>query len=338
MGPAPLTAPLLLAGYFGHGNVGDEWILARLRGAFGPGTEYLSGPRPRFPGAIPRGNLLAVGSALRRARGLVLGGGELFQTRTSRRSLAYYLALPALLSVQRKPFWIIGVGVDPDLPSWALEATAAVARRARTVWVRDDESKALLYRHGVSSVRFPDLAWAMGPRDRTKAPGQRRVLWIPRFPDGARSVRRFTSLFHAHREVHHAVWGLHPAEDERWIAEGRREWPDNVEAGVIDVPDDLFGRIAAADLVVSMRYHGVVAAGLAGRPVLALGGYGKVRLLAESMGVPLWDPAVSNKDVLLRAMERTPFDSRPWEESARTALSSLRDIIGCDKTDSPAKL
>ncbi len=279
-----------------------------------------------------------MGSALRRARGLVLGGGELFQTRTSRRSLAYYLALPALLSVQRKPFWVVGVGVDPDLPSWALAATAAVARRARAVWVRDEESKTLLSRHGVSSVRFPDFAWALGPLDRTIAPGQRRVLWIPRFPEGARSVRRFTRIFHAHRDVRHAVWGLHSAEDERWIAAGRREWPKDVEAGVVDAPDDLFRRAASADLVVSMRYHGVVAAGLAGRPVLAWGGYGKVRLLAESMGVPLWDPGTSDSNVLLRAMARTPFNSGPWEEAARTALGSLRASVGCDETDGPVKL
>ena len=214
------TSLILLAGYFGHGNAGDELILRLLRGALardGVDVRYLSGPRPAFPGAVPRGNPRAAFTALRDARALVLGGGELFQTRTSQRSLAAYLGLPAAMALQRKPFWVFGVGVDPALPPYALRATAAIVRRARGVWVRDEASRSALARRGVSCAVMDDTVWALPvPAPAREAPG-RRLVWIPRFPDGEGTVRRLAPLLEGLTGFDHALLPLHPAHDDPFV-------------------------------------------------------------------------------------------------------------------------
>jgi polysaccharide pyruvyl transferase CsaB len=324
-------APLiLLAGYFGHGNAGDELILRLLRDALGPvgdpGVRYLSGPRPTFPGAVPRENPRALFAALRDARALVLGGGELFQTRTSRRSLAAYLGLPVAMSLRGKPFWVFGVGIDPELPSLALRATATVLRRARGVWARDAASRAALARHGVRCALMDDTVWALPvPPIEPPSPHGRRILWIPRFPDGEGTVRRLTPLLAGLPGFDHALLPLHPAHDDVFVEKLRARGPAVRWDG--DTPDEIPRRLAEADVVVTMRYHGLVLAALAGRPAVALAAHGKVAQLARDLGVPVVEPRAWSVAALSAAVRdasaRPPADPAPRAASARAALAEL---------------
>lgn len=323
---------IFLVGYYGHGNAGDELILRLLHGALSSASvRYLSGPRPSGPGAVSRNSLRAAVRAAREAHALVLGGGELFQTRTSRRSLAAYLMWPTLFSIQRKPFWVFGVGVDPDLPAPALRATAAVLRRARRVWVRDAASQAALARHGVASTRMEDAVWALPVPEALPAPpagARRRVLWIPRFPDGSETVRRLASLLDGLPDVDHALLGLHPAHDDVFLEELRHTRRGPTSLCRADDPEGLFRAVAKADVVVSMRYHGVVLAALAGRPTVALAAHGKVADLAVDLGIPvLRSPGCSAgglSDALRDAVAVSAAVTASRRDAARTALEGLR--------------
>ncbi len=93
---------VLLCGYYGYGNMGDE---ALLRGGIHRARRELGGSvcamtrRGKSDGirlgisCICRKNPLAVLLAIRRCRFFVFGGGTLLQASTSRRSLLYYTAL-----------------------------------------------------------------------------------------------------------------------------------------------------------------------------------------------------------------------------------------------------
>lgn len=323
---------ILLSGYYGHGNAGDELILRLLHGALAElpaEIRYFAGPRPSWPGAVPRGHPGAVARALWSARALVLGGGELFQTRTSARSLAAYLFGPAVCWLRQKPFWVFGVGLDPDLPALALRASAAVLRRARKVWVRDAASQAALARFGVASERMEDAVWAWPTTGALPgAPGGRRLLWIPRFPDGEDTVRRLIPLMDGLPEFEHALLALHPAHDGVYVEKLRSRLRAPTPLWKSDGPEGLPAVVAGADVVLSMRYHGLVLAALARRPAVALAAHGKVAELATSLGSPVLTVSEGSVPALRAALRLTlagPLpDASPRRASARRALGALR--------------
>jgi hypothetical protein len=146
----------LLAGYFGHGNAGDEMILQMLQHRLGP-APYLSGPRPVGGHAIPRFHFFKFLHHLRRSQSLLLGGGELFQSRTSFRSLAYYLTLPLWARFLGRPVLGFSLGLDPDLGPLGRRLTAFALRQALALWVRDETSLRFLKKAGIPSRLMPDV-------------------------------------------------------------------------------------------------------------------------------------------------------------------------------------
>ena len=112
-GPAA-SRPVLLCGYYGEHNLGDDALLEALLGQLPAGVTPLvtahdeTQVQARFGVAtVPRRRLKAVLAALGRCRALVLGGGSLLQDATSFRSLLYYAAL--ILAARRR-----GLPVQPS--------------------------------------------------------------------------------------------------------------------------------------------------------------------------------------------------------------------------------
>jgi len=151
---------VLLAGYFGFGNVGDEAILAAT----------LAGLRARLPeaefsvlsadpaqtrraygvDAARRWRLLDAWRELRRADVFVLGGGSLIQDVTSTLSPAYYLGLLSLARIAGTPHIIHAQGVGPLAGGLFRGWTCRAFRKARLVTVRDAESARVLAHLGLT--------------------------------------------------------------------------------------------------------------------------------------------------------------------------------------------
>ena len=332
MATASLNRPLL-AGYFGHGNAGDEMILHLLRARLGP-VPFVSGPRPLGGPAVSRFRFFDIFRALRRSCALVLGGGELFQSRTSLRSLLYYWSLPLLARLLGRPVAGFSLALDPDMGRIEKFLTAFVLRKTAGLWVRDEASAEFLSRCGVASQSMPDIVWAW-PVSPTKAPDSlRRVLWIPRFtPSFPPSAFGKISAFS--KKWEHGVMALHPAEDGPDLGRFRAGLPLFHRLESWADPGDVFQRMARYDLVVSMRYHGLVAAVLAGRPAVAIPDHGKVRRLAQALRVPMVEPAaVDSTDwerLFVSAVESGP--PSPGDRPARAAMAL--DALAAAIADNP---
>jgi polysaccharide pyruvyl transferase CsaB len=118
-GPAA-SRPVLLCGYYGEHNLGDDALLEALLGQLPAGVTPLvtahdeTQVQARFGVAtVPRRRLKAVLAALGRCRALVLGGGSLLQDATSFRSLVYYGALISAARLQGKPVLLWAQGLGP---------------------------------------------------------------------------------------------------------------------------------------------------------------------------------------------------------------------------------
>ena len=96
-------------------------------------------------------------------------------------------------------------------------------------------------------------------------------------------------------------------------------------------PNDLFEVLSRYDVVVTMRYHGLVAATLAGRPVVAVPGHGKVLDLARELNVPMVNPlavlSTDWPDVLRRAVEAGAPSVGDRPTRAAAALEELAAIL-----------
>ncbi len=165
---------VLVIGYYGFGNTGDEAILAAL----------VAGLRRRLPSAriavlsgdpghtaqrhgveaVDWRDPLSIAEAVRRSDLVVVGGGGLFQDYggvepgtllTSRHGGITFYAGPAVLAaLARKPVALHGLGFGPLASPDARRIVRAVAGGAVRLSVRDEASRALLEALGVPAARI----------------------------------------------------------------------------------------------------------------------------------------------------------------------------------------
>ena len=164
---------IVISGYYGFGNVGDEAILTvlvrQLRERVPEAEIVVLSAMPtetaeRFGvRAIDRWNPLPIRRELRGADAFLSGGGGLIQDETSRRSPYYYLGLIALAR-RYCPVYVIGQGIGPLRNPIAYRWAGRVLRRVEFALVRDEPSARLLRHWGLPADRLAsagDLAWLL---------------------------------------------------------------------------------------------------------------------------------------------------------------------------------
>ncbi len=161
---AARAARILISGYYGFSNLGDEAILTSVQKALlqqnsaaeltvlsaNPNvTRQSHGVR-----SLSRTDFAAIWHALGSSDLLISGGGSLLQDVTSSRSLRYYLAILLLAILHRCPFMIYAQGIGPLNGKWNRRLTSLILKRARAITVRDAESVEELQRLGLKAERI----------------------------------------------------------------------------------------------------------------------------------------------------------------------------------------
>lgn len=330
--------PLLLCGYYGEHNLGDDALLEVLLAQVPSGTpvvvtahDQLQVQRRHGVATVNRRSLSSVLQALGRCRGLVLGGGSLLQDSTSFKSLLYYAALIGAARLQAKPVLLWGQGLGPLrrrrsralvrclLPlvqgiRWrdrtSAELAASLGRRddvgSDPVWASD----ALQWRGSggpiVVCLRPTPLLSAQAWRPYLQALADlaegagRPVIWLPFH--GEQDQTLFTELERA---------GVMPE------ALGRRSRQVSAQT-----PREARAMFATAGLVIAMRLHGLILAAVSGAPVAALSYDPKVAAAASDLGCPCQQlDQVAEAAALLRA-----WQSQLDKPAAQSRLQHLRAL------------
>jgi len=159
---------LVLSGYYGFRNSGDEAVLLSILTALeqagrklGVRVEpvVLSGD-PAWTAkqygveAVPRMKLGELRRALQGSDGLISGGGSLLQDATGLGSIPYYLGVMRLARWCGKPTFVYAQGIGPVNRAVFRPWIARAFRRAAYASVRDAESAELLGRFGVERDRI----------------------------------------------------------------------------------------------------------------------------------------------------------------------------------------
>lgn len=347
---------VVVSGYYGYNNLGDEAILAALTQqlrAVAPEIEIvaLSGDPQATRGAlgieaVDRLGLPAIWKALRKADLFVSGGGSLLQDVTGLGSVPYYLGLMRLAKLAGARAVMLGQGVGPlNLPTsrWLV---GRMVRGLDAVTVRDEDSRALLARCGVPVERIeltadPVLALAPAPAARADEiwarlglqPGRATIAVSVR-PWPAwyeRQLKAFSAVLAQRAEAWDAqilLLPFHRPDDEPLIDELRyclETRPDahRPHVAVLEErlsPQDMMALLGRVDLLVGMRLHALIMAAAMATPSFGIVYDPKIAAFADQAGFPTIESvtALEESDRLAGLLQRA------WEARGEARAELLR--------------
>lgn len=323
-------ANVLVAGWIGSTNLGDELAFAGLRQLLADrdvrvaaiSTAPAATRRVHGVGAVDHTDVTGLVQAIRRADAMVFGGGGIVQDVTSPLNLPYHLSRVVTARTVRTPFAGVGLGIGGVGTTIGRFQVRHALRGAVAITVRDEASRDLLARIGAPDADVAsDLAFALPPPEGGTDDGPLVVSLRPWTtsrslrPAASRGDTTEASYVRAlGRALDRAAQDLDvpvrfvALQHDRDDAFHRRVAATMRAPVTFAVPGlhELLEAFADARAVVSMRYHGGVAAVLAGRPVVLVSYADKVDALAAELGddtVRLgWD--AQEIDELPRALRR----------------------------------
>jgi len=298
---------LLQLGYAGHGNAGDEALLAAelvaLRAA-DPEVDIrvVSGDpattlRVHGVDAVARTDVYALQKALRWCDGLVVGGGSLLQDVTSARPVAFYAGIALAAARLGKVVSWYAAGLGPLRRRGNQSLAARALARADYLSVRDPVSLQLADDLGVIGAELvgdPVLAGIPGvPRIRRARAGRPRVAVALRpWADDGWLDEVVTALTELADETDLVLVPMQAGVDVDLAEAVARSMKANHGHAVEVTANDggfvaTMAAVQSADVVVGMRLHALVAAAAAHRPFVALSYDPKVDSFAGQLGVPV---------------------------------------------------
>lgn len=282
---------VLVSGYYGYENLGDEALLAAVIGGLSKhsitvlsGNPAATTKQHQVPAVHRYTGLL---SAMLRTDAVVFGGGGLLQDRTSSRSLLYYTSIIRLAKLLGKRVVLAGQSLGPLSAAGKRQVKRVLA--GVPIGVRDDASFALATELGLQPTRTPDLALSLPAPAHAHAPDGPIVV-VPRADEPV-----FTALL---AQVVKAATAL--GIPVRAVAFQPADTAANIGVPVTWSADvnEWFETLQGASAVVSVRLHGVILATAAGIPSVALSYDPKVAGFAEFAGVPWFSETAEAAEVL----------------------------------------
>ncbi|GAX88856.1 polysaccharide pyruvyl transferase CsaB [Effusibacillus lacus] len=312
---------ILISGYYGFDNLGDDTVLFGIMSAIRklrPDAELgvLSNQpkRTRELFGIPaynRWSLPVITRELMRSDLLVMGGGSLLQDVSSPRSVIYYLGIVALAKLFGKPVVFYAQGIGPVNRPFSKKLIRQIVNKVDLITVRDDKSFDDLKKIGVHKPPIHVTADPALSIDTTLFPKE----------NGREILKEFGVTFGNTGTASKPVAGIairnwntsHPYK--KVLAEAcdrlsRRGWqvvfipmqyPGDVRvsAEVISLMQepavlldrqfsfrDISSIIANMQMIVGMRLHSLILAALYGIPFVPLSYDPKIDRFVHRLGLP----------------------------------------------------
>ena len=294
---------VLLSGYYGKGNGGDEALLATLLQMLPLDVTpvVLSGnpeETHRHYGVecYNRMAFFSVFKALRSCDAFVWGGGSLIQDSTSIISPFYYGGLMALAQVMGLKTVAWGQGIGPLLRS----QTRFLAQRnfagCTQVSVRDIASSRLLSDWSIPHILAPDPVWALESKpvpELVDLPKPRIAVTLRNHPQ--LTENRLTNLIQAlvnlQKETQTFILLLpfQKSEDLAIAEKIHTQLKDVSRVICSEDPQVLKGVFRGVEMSIGMRLHSLIMAASEGSRCFALSYDPKVNHLMEDLKIPGWD-------------------------------------------------
>ena len=305
---------ILISGYYGFDNIGDESILRTL----------IMSLREKIPDcrltvlshnpastrekygveAVERMSPGAILRAVRQCDMLISGGGSLLQDVTSSKSIHYYLFIIRLAKLLGKKVFIYSQGIGPIDHAFNRRATARALKKADGIVVRDERSAKLLEQIGLPQERIvitADPVIRMKRPDRTvgreilaragiKKDGRLTVGWAIREKNrDSTFVREITECIRWLRENYDAESVLIPFhyEEDREVCSVIAERTNGAAKCLSEkyLSEDMLSIIGNMDVLVGVRLHSMIYAAIMGVPIIGVSYDPKCTAFLNSVGL-----------------------------------------------------
>jgi polysaccharide pyruvyl transferase CsaB len=357
------THSIVISGYYGFANSGDEAVLHAILTALRDQAEAAGisiepivlsvNPaqtmRVHQVRAVHRMRPREVLRALLGADALISGGGSLLQDVTSVKSIFYYMAIIRLALMLRKKVFIYAQGIGPIRRSgWFGPMIRSAFAACTAVCVRDQASRALLVSYGLPAERIdvvPDPVMGLGASltERPPMEGEASTQRTPTIGVSVRYWRKDRLDLHAVAEglagvlrttdAQLVMLPFHlPADREasqdvlrRLKSLGVPDHRCHIHPGS-DHPKDMLARVATCDVLVGMRLHSLIYAATSGVVPIGICYDPKVEQFLQQIGetsVGTTDDLSSSK-LKARVLDALQRGSAARTSDQRAAIQALQ--------------
>lgn len=306
---------ILLVGYFGYGNLGDEAILAVWVSILRKKKELvvLSGAPERTRRwhsvqAVPKKGFF---SALRKANILLFPGGSLFQDKTSFRSNLFYASVVFTARALGKPVFFYGQGIGPFRYQASAKLAIASLQKATLLTVRDRTSMRFCQENHIPARLARDAALLLPQAPLCKE----HYVFVP--------YKREDQLKKVLLEIsrHWVQFLFHPRHDlPLFKNQPVASW------------NKILNPFQNASFVFACRYHAALFALSAQVPLLIYGDDPKLKALAEENNIPRIEHLVTSnaKELASSCFEKAKavgMEGEALQEEARGSLQSFQRAL-----------
>jgi polysaccharide pyruvyl transferase CsaB len=292
---------ILLAGYYGLNNIGDEAILEKfiemIRNSSNDVEISVLSGKPRNTeetfsvASVDRKDFFKVNRAIVKNDIVVFGGGSLLQDVTSKKSIYYYLYLIFVSELFRKKVILLSQGIGPIRGRFNRWITARLLNKVDKITVRDINSFNVLKKLGVREEKAgfsADPVIDYGPDSKNE---NRDMILVGISVRKWKDVDVVSPLVEIIEKLHERgiqviLIPFHFNEDIEIIEE--IEAKTNVELGTVKdkmTSKELYGLIGNMNLLLGARLHSLIFAVSSFVRVSAISYDPKVEYFMKSLGM-----------------------------------------------------
>lgn len=301
---------VVLSGYYGFHNVGDEAILQAIITALQNENKDIKitvlSNDPDYTketyhvNAVNRWKLGDVMKAIREADGVISGGGSLLQDKTGMKSVPYYTGVMMIARLLGKPFFVYAQGIGPLQQSFSQKLVKFAVSKAKYISVRDQESFDLLRKISIQNQidLVPDPVMGMVykkglnqswlEKEGITSPFITVAIreWSSEANFIAKTIEALDRCIETGQKV--VFVPMHGKHDDQIS----REWAAQMKGTVAIFPYDAtieekISIIGDSTLLVGMRLHALIFAALANTPMIGLSYDPKIDSFINQVGQPL---------------------------------------------------
>lgn len=285
---------VLIIGYYGSQNIGDDLILESTIGLIRQGipaadirvlTYAIKETEQRYGVVgVSRNDYKAILRAVAWSDVIIGGGGSMLQNVTSNRSLLYYLLLLFIAKLYGKKTILLGNGVGPIKGWFYQRLTFGILERLTHIVLRDQESYNLLKAQGLTNISSgADLAYNLTFRP-SIVPKEKLILLNLRPWPMALKLEEWVPEFIKSWEQKGYTVGLLPMQMSKDDVMLEPFVSETVKMYRTHSGQELTDLIQRAELVVAMRLHALIFSALSETACVGISYDPKVTAFIKSTG------------------------------------------------------